>query len=157
MRNFKKAILFSSVLALAACQQGGVRDDGTSVVGSSTPRNPAKSMAQPAVPVEQRATERWEALIAGNGEKAFTYLTPGTQEVLDLTEYAQGMRQRPVKWVNITYLDKECTADSCNVKLQLTYKVNVPVMSVGEVESVTILVERWLLSDGMWYHLPNQS
>jgi hypothetical protein len=128
------------ILGLAACAASG---------GGTRPSKATK--------VEDRAVERWQFLIQKKAENAYDYLTPGVRSTKSRTDYAQMMNNRPISWVGIRYLEKQCESeDVCTLKLLLTYNAPMPVSTkAGTVQGNSHLEERWLQVDGAWYHLPD--
>ena len=128
-------------LALAAC--GG----GTAV------KAPANDSA-----LEKRSVERWNLLIARKAEKAYDYLTPGTRTTESREKYAADMNNRPVHWESVTYIDRKCDdPDACTLQLQATFSVNMSAKMGHDVQSVTLLWERWVRVNGQWYYLPEHA
>jgi hypothetical protein len=122
---------------------------------ATQPRGPAAPAAE--IPVEERAVQRWQHLIDGNPDLAWNMLTPGARSAKPREKYAEEMRDRPVRWTKVTFRDKECDQpDACNVRVNVEYRVMVPVVRVGEMTVPSTLVERWLRLDGQWYHLPDE-
>lgn len=104
--------------------------------------------------VEDRAVKRWELLIAGNATEAYDYLTPGFRQTNEKGAYVAAMSHRPVKWKTIKYMDKECEGDVCNLRLFITFSVNLSAGIGRPVESSDVLKEKWIKVKGVWYHLP---
>jgi len=129
-------------LALAAC--GG---------GASSVKGPANDSA-----VEKRAVERWNLLIAHKAEKAYDYLSPGSRSTETREKYAADMNNRPVHWQTVTYVDRKCDdPDACTLQLQATYSVNMSARMGQDVQSATLVWERWIRVGGQWYYLPERS
>src|SRR5512135_892816 len=128
-------------LALAAC--GG---------GSSV-----KAPSDDSV-LEKRSVERWNLLIAHKAEKAYDYLTPGSRMTETREKYAADMNNRPVHWQSVTYIDRKCDdPDACTVQLQASFSVNMSARMGHDIQSVTLLWERWIRVNGQWYYLPERS
>jgi hypothetical protein len=128
-------------LTLAAC--GG----GASV------KAPANDAA-----LEKRSVERWNLLIAHKAEKAYDYLSPGTRSTETREKYAADMNNRPVHWQSVTYVDRKCDdPDACTLQMQATYSVNMSARMGQDVQSATLVWERWIRVSGQWYFLPERS
>ena len=129
-------------LALAAC--GG---------GASVKAPPANDSA-----LEKRSVERWNLLIAHKAEKAYDYLSPGTRSTETREKYAADMNNRPVHWQSVTYVDRKCDdPDACTLQMQATYSVNMSARMGQDVQSATLVWERWIRVNGQWYYLPERS
>ena len=131
-------------LLLAAC----ATTSGTTTGGGKA----AQSKASP----EVRALERWKLLIAGKAGEAWDYLSPGARSTKTREAYAAEMSQRPIRWETVESYEKPvCEADdACTVKILVTYSVDVPLPNVGLVTSPSVLEEKWIALDGVWYHVP---
>lgn len=158
-RRWARGLAICVVLALlAGCQSGGTQPERDSaVIGSvgaeaigTSPSGKAED------PLLARATERWQLLIAGKFGEAYEYLSPGYREVVERDEYVQTMARRQVFWNQAIAGDRDCADQVCRVRVDVQYKVNMPVMGVGEVESATTVIENWIAgSDGRWYFVPS--
>jgi len=108
--------------------------------------------------LEKRSVERWDLLIAHKAEKAYDFLTPGTRTTESREKYAADMNNRPVHWQSVTYIDRKCDdPDACTLQLQAAYSVNMSARMGQDVQSVTLLWERWIRVNGQWYYLPEHS
>jgi hypothetical protein len=107
--------------------------------------------------LEKRAIERWNLLIAHKAEKAYDFLTPGSRTTETREKYASDMNNRPVHWQSVTYVDRKCDdADACTLQLQASFSVNMSARMGHDVQSVTLLWERWIRVNGQWYYLPER-
>jgi len=128
-------------LALAACG------------GSASVKSPANDTA-----LEKRSVERWNLLIAHKAEKAYDYLSPGTRTTESREKYAADMNNRPVHWQSVSYIDRKCDdPDACTLQMQAAFSVNMSARMGTDVQSVTLLWERWIRVNGQWYYLPERS
>jgi uncharacterized protein YchJ len=108
--------------------------------------------------LEKRSIERWNLLIAHKAEKAYDYLSPGSRSTETRDKYAAEMNNRPVHWQSVTYVDSKCDdADACTVQLQAAFAVNMSARMGHDVQSVTLVWERWIRVDGQWYYLQERS
>jgi len=121
--------------------------------GGASVKAPANDSA-----LEKRSVERWDLLIAHKAEKAYDFLTPGTRTTESREKYAADMNNRPVHWQSVTYIDRKCDdPDACTLQLQAAYSVNMSARMGQDVQSVTLLWERWIRVNGQWYCLPERS
>jgi uncharacterized protein YchJ len=128
-------------LALAACG------------GGAAVKAPANDSA-----LEKRSVERWNLLIAHKADKAYDYLSPGTRSTETREKYAADMNNRPVHWQSVTYVDRKCDdPDACTLQMQATYSVNMSARMGQDVQSATLVWERWIRVNGQWYYLPERS
>lgn len=156
-RRWARGLAVCVVLALlAGCQSGGTRPEGASASGDAGGTSTAAAPANSEDALLARANERWQLLIAGKFAEAYDYLSPGYREVVDREEYVQTMARRQVFWNQAIAGDRECAEQVCRVRVDVQYKVNMPVMGVGEVESTTTVIENWIAgSSGRWYFVPS--
>lgn len=105
---------------------------------------------QPAPPeqiVAQRAQARWDAMVAGDWETAYSFATPAYRNAIDLN----GFRRRSggqASWLGSEIRTVECEKDVCNVLVRLAFR---PIMLRDLPELHTDYDERWVLVDGDWW------
>jgi hypothetical protein len=132
---FAYFVAAAAVLADAGCATAPAKGEDSSVL-------------------KERATERWELLIALKSDKAYDYLSPGFRKTISREKYAEEMNQRGLRWEKVEYGSQECEAATCKVRLLVQYKINMNG-SVGTVKSMGPLVETWIKTDGRWFFLPD--
>ena len=105
--------------------------------------------ATPEQAVQQRATERWQALIAGDFKKAYEYLAPSYRAVSSFERYNEGLNGG-APWVKADVARVVCeSAEKCTAGIRIESKA-APVMHFhGNI--VTGVDETWLLEDGKWW------
>lgn len=105
---------------------------------------------QPTTPEEivaQRAGARWDALIAGNWEKAYSFGTPAYRNAIDVN----GFRKRSggqANWLSREVRHVGCKDDVCTVLVRIGFR---PTMPRGLPELHTDFEERWVFVDGDWW------
>ena len=98
---------------------------------------------EPQKMVSDLAVARWEALIKGDFAKAYSYLSPGTREVMSLDLYKAKIRGGTWEKANVNSVS--CEHDQCEVKMAIEY-------SYRDMKSIeTILKENWLRQNGKWW------
>lgn len=119
------------VVALAGCASvGGVTKDSS----------PEALRAA----VTERVNARWAALIDGDLDRAYTFLSPASRELVSLEVYKRTARGTGFRAAEIEKID--CTGAVCDVQLKVTY--DHPRMK----GIVTPLGEKWIVEDGkVWY------
>lgn len=141
---------------LAACA-ANAPSKMESVDAAAETAGAASVSADPAAPLERRATDRWKLLIAKDGARAYAYLTPGYRAKKSEKEYVDWVNSRPVKWISAAYQEYTCdTKESCKVNIFLTIETTMRGVS-GAQQTFAALEERWLQIDGVWYHLPEDA
>jgi hypothetical protein len=119
------------LVALAGCaSMGGVTKD--------SPPEAKRAL------VSERVKARWAALIEGNLDKAYTFLSPASRELVSLEAYKRvargtGFREAVIEKV-------ECPGAVCDVELRITYDHRL-MKGI-----VTPLAEKWVIEEGQaWY------
>lgn len=125
------ALLLASVVLISGCASTG---GGTSVV--------------------DRAEKRWQALLAGDFQTAYSYYSPGFRSSRTLGDFELSQRLRKVQFRDAEYLEHECEAESCTLKFNVKYHISSPVPGVDTWESKTVLDEKWVRTQGQWWYLP---
>jgi hypothetical protein len=94
--------------------------------------------------VRERVQERWNALIAGNLDKAYGYITPTSRSVISLENYKNSLKTGTWKAVAVENVD--CASPTvCQVELGVT--------QVVRGYSATIRTRETWMKDGYtwWY------
>ena len=89
--------------------------------------------------VAERAKARWAAMIDGNLDQAYTYLSPASKGIVSLASFKQQARTgyREAKVENV-----ECDGAICKVKMFVIYDHRL-MKGIG-----TPLEERWVIDEG---------
>lgn len=94
--------------------------------------------------VTQRINARWAALIKGDLDQAYTFMSAGSQEALPLNVYKA--KTKPGLWRAVRIDSMECEPEICQVKMTLTYDHQM----IKGVQ--TPFQETWILEKGnAWY------
>ena len=103
----------------------------------------SRAPATPEQAVQARAQERWNALIAGQLDKAFEYITPSGRSILPLEVYRA--RLTGTSWRGAKVTGAVCEPEVCDVTVTLDINVlpNLPYQQV--------ITEKWLLDGGKWW------
>jgi hypothetical protein len=94
--------------------------------------------------VKERVTARWDALIKGDLDRAYTFLSPASREVTTLDAFKAKAKGGGFQAIDIQAID--CEQEVCNVKLSLTYDHRL-------IKGIkTPLEETWVFEQGQaWY------
>lgn len=106
--------------------------------------------------IAERAQARWDALLAGDFESAYAFLTPGVRSTMTATDMEIEFRLRRVQYLSAEYLDHGCADQVCTVKIRVGFRVAKPVVGMKEWESESTAEEQWILSGGQWWYLPEK-
>lgn len=94
--------------------------------------------------VAQRVNERWETLIKGDVESAYTFLSPGSRATTTLEAYKT--KVKPGMWTKAKVESVSCQDDVCKATLTITYDAK----RMKGIE--TQLAESWIIENGTaWY------
>jgi len=98
--------------------------------------------------VAKKAQSRWDALIKGDLDAAYGYLSPGTRSVMSLELYKAKIR--PGRWKKASVDSVACVQDRCDVSIKLEY-------SYRDMKSIeTRLNEVWLQENDEWWFVPRK-
>lgn len=108
----------------------------------------ALAPASPEQIVTQRASARWQALIAGDLQKAYTYTTPSYRALTSFERYSAGLGS-VATWTGAEVLRVECETEKCTavVKVQARTMLAKPFNATIS----TGVDETWLLENGQWW------
>jgi hypothetical protein len=99
----------------------------------------------PEATVKERAQARWDALVQGDFNKAYEYLSPGSRSVVTATDYTGNLRRGFWKAARVEKV--ECgSAQSCDVEATIEYELK------GR-RTKTPLRETWVKDGSEWWYL----
>lgn len=107
------------------------------------------SIVDPADPepvVRERAQARWNAVIAGSWDRAYSFATPGFRGAVDV----QGFRARSSPAAKLKAADVvnvKCKDVVCDVTMRIVFSP----LQRGFPEAFTDREERWVLEGGEWW------
>jgi hypothetical protein len=114
---------------------------------ATTPESSPESVAV-------RAQNRWDALLAGDFETAYSYYSPGYRSTTSVVDYAVGIKLRRVRWTSAEHLEQDCSENTCTVRFRVGYSVIGPVPGVDKFDGSNFQTEKWVKTDGQWWYLP---
>jgi hypothetical protein len=133
----------AGLLALAGCATT------SAPVGSEASPQGAQGVLTPERQVEivkKRFQERWDAMIARDYAKAYTYLSPATRALMTELQFTSRFSRGQFK--KAEFLEAKCEEDACIVRFVLTYDHK---MAKG-IDAQT--GEKWFFRDGeAWFNL----
>ncbi len=110
----------------------------------------------PAEIVRQRAVERWNLIAGQQLVKAYDYLSPGYRATHTLEQYIAFIATSRVRWKSATVDAVKCEEDVCSAKLiVLSILPGAVLQRPSDMEYTAPVDEKWILSDGQWYFLPD--
>jgi predicted small secreted protein len=117
-----------------------------SVAGCASMAGGGKDLAPEAkrALVTERINARWNALIKGDLDQAYTFMSAGSREAMPLELYK--IKIKPGSWRAVKVDSMQCEAEICQAKMTLTYDHR---MMKG---IQTPFEETWILEKGnAWY------
>lgn len=101
--------------------------------------------------MRQLAAQRWQALIALDFDKAYTFTAPSYRQINTLEAYKKNHQGVMVKWLAAKVLRATCEEKKCALRIELESK---PVLLSRSEQTMTGgLDESWVLEDGRWWVL----
>lgn len=98
-----------------------------------------------------RVQARWDAVIAGDYEKAYAFETPAYRSVFSMQQY-RGRFGDAVTWKGARVLSsKYDKSHMASVSVAVEYEAVVSL--AGNIRSVRVMSEKWLYSDGAWWYI----
>ena len=134
-RHACRVLATMGVVILAACATPP-KEPVTAPQGSSAGAPQAMVMA--------RAKARWDAMVKGDLDAAYGYMSPASRQVTSLEKYKANTRRDAFREAKVESV--ACEADACLVKLLVTY--DHPRMKA----ITTPILESWIIDAGQaWY------
>jgi hypothetical protein len=99
------SVLIAAVVAACASMPGALSKDSA-------------AEAKQAV-VSERINARWQALIKGDLDTAYTYMSAASREAIPLNVYK--LKHKPGMWRSVKIESLQCEAEICTAKMILTY------------------------------------
>ena len=96
--------------------------------------------------VAERAQARWDALLAGDFETAYSFAAPSYRDVVDAVRFQQGLGGH-ASWLGANVREVTCREDVCEAMVRLKYRSPMPPRMEFETDDI----ERWLSEDGEWW------
>jgi len=98
--------------------------------------------------VRQRAQARWDALLAGQWSKAYSYMAPSYRALIPENRYSNQFGGGAA-WVGAEVTKVTCADDRCTVRMKVDYRLIAGGRS-GEVAD-TYFDETWIREEGQWW------
>lgn len=99
--------------------------------------------------VRERAQARWDALLKGDLQRAYGYISPGGRAVVPFDTY-RGRIGAAVSWKSAQVTSVVCeTLEKCSVSVNVTYVPAIRRSGIGTI--VRSLDETWVLDAGQWW------
>ncbi len=105
-------------------------------------------------PVEERAQQRWDALLKGDFDTAYTFYSPGYRSANSRVDLEISYRTRRVGIYQARVESSDCSAEACTVSTVVSYRVGAPIPGVSKWDSTSNMQERWVRTEGKWWFVP---
>jgi hypothetical protein len=98
----------------------------------------------PEARVRERAQARWDALLKGDTDKAYQFLSQTSRETMSMSAYRNRVNSK--SWRGAVVDGVVCENETCDVKITLKMDVlpNLPASFPG-------LMETWILDQSEWW------
>ena len=100
----------------------------------------------------ERAVERWQALIAGDFKKAYSYFGPGYRSATPYAAYEAKIKSAMVEWRKVSLTTVKCEPEVCTVELIMDYRPTVKDFKDYQMQKN--LTEKWVKVDDQWWFVP---
>jgi hypothetical protein len=149
--HHKYAILLIALLMVACA--GVPKESNSSSAPASAPAMSSVNAASPLPPgakvdlpteVKNRSKARWDVILSGKFEDAYSFLTAASRKGISPAEYGRQLsrlRFRAAEVVSAT-----CEAEACTVTVNI--RMGQAMQRVGEVPQEFPIQERWVQVDG---------
>jgi len=102
--------------------------------------------------LRDRVATYWQLKVEEDFMKSYEYEAPYYRQQTSVMNYLKSMNTDMVKYLAATPGDVQLDGDSARVNVQLRVRVKPPQMKSDEYN--TLLTEKWVKVDGVWYHVP---
>ena len=116
---------------------------GCSSLGGGLTKGSAPEVKQAAV--RERVNARWAALIKGDLDSAYEFLSPTSRETVSLVAFKA--RRGSLAWKAAAIESISCEAEACRVELKVTYDYPVQGGMMRDIQ--TPMSETWVLDKGV--------
>lgn len=104
----------------------------------------------------KHAQDRWEAILAGDYETAYTFYSPGYRSTMSVVDFTVEYRLRRVIYTSAEYQEHRCLEATCTVVFDVGFTVNKPAPGLNKWDGSQVLEEMWVKTNGRWWFLPKK-
>ena len=104
--------------------------------------------------VMSRAQQRWDALVAKDFKKAYSYMAPSYRALVTPEAYVKKFGTGG-RWTSVAVHSAKCEAERCQVKVRVEANVKIPLpgQRLGAEQHLSSYYdEPWVREDGKWWH-----
>jgi len=107
-------------------------------------------------PVEDRAQQRWDAVLSADFDTAYGLCSPGYRSANSRTDFEISLRMRKIAIQSAKVDGSDCSADACTVTTLVQYQMGAAIPGVSNWQSSSVVSERWVRTDGKWWFVPEK-
>ena len=104
--------------------------------------------------LRQRVTAYWDYKIKQEFDKTYDFEVPVYRKKVSLVNYIRSFRTNIVKWIQARI--ENIKIEDGAAMLDLTLRVRVKLPEVKSHESDSLIKEKWVKVEGIWYHVPGE-
>jgi hypothetical protein len=105
-------------------------------------------------PVLERAQLRWDSILSGDFDTAYSLYSPGYRSTHSRVDFEIALRMQRVKWTSAEYVSQECAESRCIVRFKVGFSVNQPVPGLNVFESSNMVDDIWVRTQDEWWFVP---
>ncbi len=94
----------------------------------------------------------WDLKMKGDFDKSYEYEHPVYRKTTRMAQYIKGFNTDEVKWLAVKVKGIKVEGTTAWVDLSVRTKVKLPMIRASEADS--LLNEKWIKVDDVWYHVP---
>lgn len=149
-KQYEKIIALVLMLIFVGLSAGCSENDGKATEEGNNVADVTQSTKEQLV--SERALSRWQAMIAMDWEKAYSYYSPGSRELKSLAVFSNHMQTAPMIRKSAKIQSIQCEEEMCDLNIELTYIYVGSMDAMRGQETTSILKEKWLFADGNWWY-----
>lgn len=105
--------------------------------------------------LRERVMAYWNHKIKQEFDKSYEYEEPFYRKKVNLVKYIKGFRTDLLRWQAAEIREMDVKGDEAIVKLGL--KIDVKIPRIKRLESDSLVTEKWVRVEGIWYHVPERA
>jgi len=102
--------------------------------------------------LKERVMAYWNLKMHEEFDKSYQYELPLYRKNVTMVSYIKGFNTRVVKWLGASIDNVKRQDDTAMIDLNVKVKVNVPGLKDPGHDS--LIKEKWVKVEGIWYHVP---
>ena len=113
-----------------------------------------ETVQSPQALVKARVEARWQAMVAGEYDKAYEFLSPGFRSRVSPEEF-RGRFEGRTEWTGVDIQGVDCEEEICVASVLARFRfLGAPPFPPYDGEAAE--KENWIISDGEWWHVPRK-